>query len=210
MSLSKKRLAKARIYLILDAQVLDYARLLSVLKETVRFGIDIVQLRDKFGCASDILSFTRHALKITRHQIPFILNDRVDLAILSGADGVHLGQDDIPILDARRLLKSNAIIGCSCQTQAHIKKAQIQGVDYIGFGSIFKTLTKPERNPMNLKMLQQIHSVAHVPLFPIGGISRKNVNVLTDLGFSRAAVCRDILLAKNPGKAVEEFKNVLG
>ncbi|MBI4309515.1 MAG: thiamine phosphate synthase [Candidatus Omnitrophica bacterium] len=209
MTWNKKRLRNFKLYLILDAQVLDYRALLRVLKESVRCGIDIVQLRDKFGSSKDMTAFCRQALNLTKHRIPFIVNDRVDVAFLTGADGVHVGQEDIACNDARRLLGNKAMIGVSCQTLAQARKAQKDGADYIGFGSVFTTPTKPERNPMNLRMLRQVLNAIDVPVFPIGGISRKNLNILTAIGVGRAAICRDILLAKNTGHVVKEFKQCL-
>ncbi len=209
MPSNKKRLAGARLYLILDTQVIAYERLLRVLKAAVRAGVDIVQLRDKNGSAEDILSFCRQALKITAGRVPFIVNDRVDLAVLSGADGVHLGQDDISCCQARRMMGPKAMIGVSCQTWAQARKAQNEGADYIGFGSVFKTRTKPDRQPMDLDILRRVVGQTRVPVFPIGGISRSNIDVLTAIGIRRAAVCRDILLASNVGQAVEELKQLL-
>jgi len=197
------------LYLILDAQVLDHAKLLRVLKDAVRFGVDIVQLRDKFAPAKDILAFCRRARAITKQRIPFIVNDRLDVAILAGADGVHVGQEDIPCADARRMLGPKAIIGVSCQNLAHALKAQKDGADYIGFGSVFKTRTKPERNPMDLRKLRRVLSAVKVPVFPIGGINRSNIGALTPLGVQRVAVCRDILLAKDVGGAIAQFKEIL-
>ena len=212
------------LYLILDAQaclpklnakatqrrqVISYDRLFLVLKAAVRFGVGIVQLRDKKGSARDILSFCRQALKITAGRTLFIVNDRVDLALLGKADGVHLGQEDIGYTQARQMMGPKAIIGVSCQTFEHARKAQADGADYIGFGSVFKTKTKPERNPMDLKLLRRVLSSTRVPVFPIGGISRKNIGVLTEIGVERAAICRDILLANKPGIAVNNLKVLL-
>ncbi|MBI3315246.1 MAG: thiamine phosphate synthase [Candidatus Omnitrophica bacterium] len=209
MPSNKKRLVDRKLYLILDTQVLVYDRLLSVLKTAVRCGADIVQLRDKNGSAQDILSFCRQALKITAGRIPFIVNDRVDLVCLSGANGVHLGQEDIPCSQARRMMGPKAMIGVSCQTYEHARKAQNEGADYIGFGSVFKTQTKPDRHPMDLGVLGRVVGQARIPVFPIGGINRSNVGVLTAMGIQRAAVCRDILLAKDVGGSVEEFQKIL-
>jgi thiamine-phosphate pyrophosphorylase len=102
MSWSKKRLKSANLYLILDTSVLSYKSLLEILKPAVRSGVDIVQLRDKNGSAQDILSFCKQAIRITAKKSLFIVNDRVDLAIISKADGVHLGQKDIPYIKARQ------------------------------------------------------------------------------------------------------------
>jgi len=209
MRSNKKPLAHAKLYLILDAQVLNYKALLQVLKDSVRGGIGIVQLRDKNGSAKEILDFCHQALKVTKHQVPFIVNDRADLTILSGADGLHVGQEDIDLLSARKMMGQGKIIGVSCQNLAQARKAQAQGADYIGFGSVFQTQTKPGRQAMNLDLLQKVIKEIKIPVFPIGGISRKNIGQLIPLGVSRAAVCRDILLAKNSCKAVKEFRDYL-
>jgi thiamine-phosphate pyrophosphorylase len=209
MRLNKKLLAKAKLYLILDTQVLDYGALLQVLKDSVRGGIDIVQLRDKNGSAKDILDFCRKALKITKHQIPFIVNDRADLAYFSGADGLHVGQEDLDCLHARKMMGQGKIIGVSCQTLAQAGKAQLQGADYVGFGSVFQTKTKPGRQAMDLDLLQKVIKRLKIPVFPIGGISRGNIRRLTPLGVGRVAVCRDILLASDPCQSVQQLKGVL-
>ena len=209
MSWSKKRLKEASLYLILDADVLSYKELLGVLKPAVRAGVDIVQLRSKNGSAKDILEFCKQAKKITARKALFIVNDRIDLALLANADGVHLGQEDVSYTQARKMMGSGAIIGVSCQKLEQAKLAQAQGVDYIGFGSIFKTKTKPERQPMNLKLLKKVSETIKTPVFPIGGINLKNLNQVTAQGAGRVAVCRDILLAKDTVKVVREFKKVL-
>jgi len=202
-------LAAAKLYLILDTQVLDYGALLQVLKDSVRGGVDIVQLRDKIGSTKEILDFCRKVLKITRHQIPFIVNDRADLALFSGADGLHLGQEDLEYSMALRLLGKNKIIGVSCQNLKQAIAAEALGADYIGFGSVFQTQTKPDRQPMDLDILQKVIKKVGIPIFPIGGISRRNIGQLIPLGVTRVAVCRDILLAQNPSQSVREFKDCL-
>ncbi|MDE2027028.1 MAG: thiamine phosphate synthase [Candidatus Omnitrophica bacterium] len=206
---SNKKLSAAKLYLILDTQVLDHASLLRVLKDAVRGGVDIVQLRDKKSSAKEILGFCRQILRITRHQIPFIVNDRADLALISGADGLHVGQEDLDYTAARKLMGAAKIIGVSCQTMGHALKAQAQGADYIGFGSVFKTQTKPQRQPMDLNLLQKVIHRIRIPVFPIGGISRRNIGGLAALGAGRAAVCRDILLARDVRQAASEFKSLL-
>ena len=208
MRSNKKSLASAKLYLILDTQVLDYEDLLRVLKDSVRGGIDVVQLRDKKGSAKEILDFCRKVLKITKHKIPFIVNDRADLALVSGADGLHVGQEDLDYEQARKLMGRGKIIGVSCQNLGHALKAQAEGADYIGFGSVFQTQTKPGRQAMDLDLLQKVIKQVKIPIFPIGGISRENIGRLIPLGVERVAVCRDILLAKDAGQAVRELKRV--
>ena len=209
MRSNKKLLARAKLYLILDTQVLDHGGLLQVLKDSVRAGIDIVQLRDKNGSAKEILDLCRKILRITKHQIPFIVNDRADLAILSGADGLHVGQNDLDCFQARKMMGRGKIVGVSCQDSAQALKAQAQGADYIGFGSVFETKTKPGRQAMDLNLLQKVIKQVKIPVFPIGGISRGNIGRLIPLGVTRAAICRDILLAKDVVGAVKELKILL-
>ncbi len=209
MSWSKKRLEQSNLYLILDSQVLSYKELLAKLKPAICFGVDIVQLRDKNGSARDILDFSKRARKILAGKALFILNDRVDLSLLAGADGVHLGQEDIPYVQARAMMGSSAIIGVSCQKKEQAESVQALGADYIGFGSIFKTQTKPERQPMNLKDFKEVIKTIKIPIFPIGGICLSNLDKVIAQGSKRVAVCRDILMAQNVGKVVREFKNKL-
>lgn len=209
MSLNKKLLKKANLYVILDTGVLSYKELLKLLKPAVRSGVDIVQLRDKKGCAKDVLEFSKEARKIVSKKALFIMNDRIDLAILAKADGIHLGQEDIDYAQARQLMGFKAIIGVSCQNLEHAKKAQKKGADYIGFGSVFKTQTKPERQPMKLELLKSVVQKIKIPLFAIGGIGLSNIEEIRDLGVSRVAVCRDVLLAKNVSRRVQEFKRLM-
>ena len=197
------------MYLILDTQILDYGALLQVLKDSVRGGIDIVQLRDKKGSAKEILGFCRKVLEITKHQIPLIVNDRADLAFFSGADGLHVGQEDLDCLQARKMMGWGKIIGVSCQTLHQASVAEALGADYIGFGSVFETPTKPDRQAMDLGLLQKVIKQVKIPVFPIGGITRGNIGQIIPLGVTRVAVCRDILLAKNPAQAVRELKRLL-
>jgi thiamine-phosphate pyrophosphorylase len=212
MDRNKDVLAKARLYVVLDRQVCDYPRLFEILRQAVgRSGkrVDVVQLRDKAGAAREVLQFARSAVAYLKGRAPFIVNDRVDLAIASGAGGVHLGQEDLPIAQARRMMGSKAIIGVSCQTLAQARLAQKQGADYIGWGSVFKTLTKPDRQPLDLSRLARDVSQIKTPVFVIGGITLNNVGRLTDIGLKKIAVTRAICQSRNVPRAVENFRKVL-
>ena len=206
MLLRRKLLNDAKLYLILDRQVHTYEELFEIAKKAIFAGVDMIQLRDKNGSAKDILEFSKHVLKFTKNRIPYIINDRVDLAMISQSSGVHLGQEDVPIREARKMLGSRALIGISCQTFSHAQKAQKEGADYIGFGSVFKTFTKPDRSVMDIRLLRQVIKNIHIPVFAIGGVNLKNIAVLKKAGIKRVAVCRAISQAKQVGKAVEQFK----
>ena len=210
MSLRKKSLHKAELYLILDRQVNDDGRLFEIARESIRHGVDIIQLRDKLGNARDTLRCFQGIRRAVNGRVPVIMNDRVDLAIAALADGVHLGQDDVPVKDARRMLGARAVIGVSCQSYEHARQAQAQGADYIGFGSVFKTLTKPERNPMNLDLLKKVVREISIPVFAIGGITGENISALRAIGVRRFAVCRAICSAGNIKEATIDIKREIG
>jgi thiamine-phosphate pyrophosphorylase len=206
MRLKRTLLKDAKLYLILDRQVHSYEQLFEIAQKAVAAGADVIQLRDKIGSAKDILDFSRRILKITKGGPPYIINDRVDLAMIAPSSGVHLGQEDIPLTAARKILGKKVLIGISCQTLAHAQKAQDDGADYIGFGSVFKTLTKPERSAMDLGLLETVLKNIKIPVFAIGGIDLKNITRLTSMGVTRIAVCRAILEACDVSKAVQQFK----
>lgn len=206
MPLRKKSLHKAELYLILDRQVNDDGRLFEIARESIRHGVDIIQLRDKLGTARETLKCFKGILRVVNARVPVIMNDRVDLAIAAGADGVHLGQDDVPVKDARRMLGTRAVLGVSCQSYEHARQAQAQGADYIGFGSVFKTLTKPERNPMNLDLFRKIAREISIPVFAIGGITPENIPDLRAVGVRHFAVCRGICQADNIKEAVSNIR----
>lgn len=197
----------AKLYLILDRDVNSYEELFEIAGKAVASGVDIIQLRDKNGSAKDILDFSKNILKVIKGRIPYIINDRVDLAVVSGSSGVHLGQDDVPIMQARKMMREAAVIGASCQTYDQAQKAQKEGADYIGFGSVFKTLTKPDRQPLELELLKKVFKDIEIPVFAIGGIDLKNVIQLKNIGVNRIAVCRAICEAADVGKTVQQFKN---
>lgn len=206
------RLNACRLYLILDAQVCDYKRLWAVLQDGVNNGVDIVQLRDKLGTVQKAHEFIIRAQRYLKGRVPFIVNDRADLAAVTGASGVHVGQDDLPVAGARRICGRYAVVGQSCQTLAHLRRAVAEGADYVGFGSVFKTLTKPDRSPMDLDVLRKVAVYARragVPVFAIGGITQENVARVCACGLTRVAVCREILLARDPGRASRELKTSL-
>ena len=209
MPWSKTSLRRARLYLILDTEVGTYDQLFEILTKSVAAGIDIVQLRDKKGHVHQTVQLAKRIAKFLAGRIPFIINDRVDVALAVGACGVHLGQEDIPLNIARQLLGRRYIIGASCQTLVHAVKAKREGADYIGFGSVFKTLTKPDRQPMNLTLLKKVCEKVDLPIFAIGGITTKNVQSVVSLGIKRVAVCRAICLAPDVVKAVKEFNALL-
>lgn len=209
LKVRQTRLLGSQLYLILDTDVCEEKRLFQILKQAVRSGVDIVQLRDKIGPSRATLRLATQISRYLKNKVLFIVNDRVDMALASGADGVHLGQDDLPLGIARKILGPRMIIGASCQTMAQAKKAQEDGADYIGFGSVYKTMTKPERTPMDVGLLTKAVRQIDIPVFAIGGITLNNIQPLVDLGVRRVAVTRAISLADDVPGTVHAFKKNL-
>jgi thiamine-phosphate pyrophosphorylase len=209
MRSSKKSLRDAKLYLILDTQVNDYDTLLDIVTKAVPAGVDVIQLRDKFGRVRETLKFCQAAERIIKGRVPFLVNDRVDLAMIAWSCGVHLGQDDIPLKEARKMMKPDSIIGVSCQTWEHARRAEQEGADYIGFGSVFATQTKPERLPMDLKLLSRVVKDIKIPVFAIGGITQMSIPQLRKLGVKRVAVCRDICESRDAAQKVRDIKKLL-
>ena len=202
-------LKDSKLYLILDTQVADYGRLLTIARKVVGHGVDMIQLRDKKGLAKDILNFSYRLNRLLKNRIPYIINDRVDLALAAGASGIHLGQEDLPIKTARRIFGKKMIIGASCQTLGQAQEAQRDGADYIGFGSVFKTLTKPHRRPMDLIQLAEVVHKIKIPVFAIGGIDNQNLSLVQKIGVRRVAVCRAICHVRDVAQAAMFFKESL-
>lgn len=205
MSDPRTLLRQARLYLVLDSTVADYQTLFSVMRRAVHAGVKIVQLRSKEGAGRDILEFAQRAVKVLKNKALFIVNDRVDIAIASGAHGVHLGQEDLPVSVARQMLGHRKLIGISCQTQTMARQAQAQGADYLGFGSVFKTQTKPQRQGLDLRVVQRVSANIQIPVFFIGGIDLENVSEVLRHGAERVAVTRAICQARDVAQTTRDF-----
>jgi thiamine-phosphate pyrophosphorylase len=202
-------LAASRLYVLVDCQRSedDFARLL---RDISRAGVDLVQLRDKSASDRTILSYARCALEnLDRARTRLIINDRVDLAIASGADGVHLGQNELPLAKARALLGPGAWIGISTHTLDQARQAWEGGADYLGCGPTFPSNTKDFSDFPGLPFLRQVAQAIEVPAFAIGGIQRDNLSSVLGTGIQRIAVGAAVLQAADPREAASELRNQL-
>jgi len=208
MSWRKKRLRNSKLYVLLDSNLCskDLARIAS---KVVNSGADVIQLRVKNSSVKDRLRYAQILRRLTKGKSLFIVNDYIDLALASGADGVHLGQEDLPIELARKILRKRMLIGISCHSLKQAKQAQRKGADYIGIGPIFSTPTKPESHPIGMNILSQIKKNIRIPYFAIGGINQKNLRQLSDCGVKRVAVVRAVCKSNNINKTVHQFKTLL-
>ncbi len=209
MKSKKNLLKKSQLYLILNRQN-KTGRSLDICSDSFCDGIDLVQLRDKVNIKKDVLSFALNLSKFfSRSKTLFIVNDYVDVALSCKADGVHLGQSDTSVKEARKILGRGKIIGVSCHSLGQALKAQREGADYIGIGPVYATPTKPEYKAIGLKTLRRLKDKIRIPYFAIGDIHQGNVRDIIASGGSRIAVARAILKAKNPRASVKQLNKLL-
>ena len=210
MKSRKALLKKSQLYLILNKQNKPGKSLEKFCSKLTNSGIDIVQLRDKSGVKQEILKL---ALKLSaffaKSKTLFIVNDHIDIALSSEADGVHLGQSDAAVRIARKILGKDKIIGISCHSLAQARKAEKEGADYIGIGPVYATPTKPEYKAIGLNTLCRLKDKIKIPYFAIGDIHHGNLKGVVLSGAERIAVCRAILKSKNPKLSAIGLKKIL-
>ena len=182
----------------------------ATLEACLRGGVEIVQLRAK-QLADDELCAAgeRFAAVCERFGALFVLNDRPDLVAAVGADGVHVGQDDMPVAAARELLGPDRIVGLSTHTPEQIEAAARADVDYIGVGPVHATPTKPGRPAVGLELVEYAAAHAVMPFFAIGGIDRSNIASVTGAGASRVAVVRALTEAGDPARVAADLRAAL-
>jgi thiamine-phosphate pyrophosphorylase len=200
-----QRLALARLYLVCD-EPRD-----AFLYAALRGGVDIVQLRMKRASDEEILAAARRVARAcATHHALFILNDRPDLVGGAGADGVHVGQEDVPVAQARILAGEDTIVGLSTHTPAQIDAAAVLGVDYIGVGPVHETPTKPGRPAVGLELVRYAAGHADIPFFAIGGVEPDNLAAVRAAGADRVAVVRALTEARDPQRRASELRRGLG
>jgi thiamine-phosphate pyrophosphorylase len=199
------------LYAILDTQVAR--RPLPELAENLlKAGVRLIQYRDKQASSRELFETSAQlAEKIRRAQGIFIVNDRADIALAAKADGVHLGQDDLPVEMARTLLPPGKIIGISTHSIPQVEKANRSSADYIAFGPIAPTTSKANPEPVvGLAGLEEARKATHKPLIAIGGITIKQVQAVKESGADGIAVIHGLLAAADPGESARRFLAALG
>ncbi len=191
------------LYTILDPSQSGKRPSLAILNELLKGGSSVIQLRVKERPAREFLQLAVEMRRQTSQAgCLFMVNDRIDIALACGADGVHLGQEDLPLAAARKIM-GNKLIGISTHTLEQAKEAERGGADYIGFGPIFGSVTKETGySPRGLTMLQEIRSAVRLPIVAIGGITEANVTKVWQAGADAAAMISDLIAAKDIEKKV--------
>ena len=216
-----------RLYLVTDENCLPPGRnLFDAVEEALQAGVTLVQYREKNGLGKGMLEKARKLIALChKYNVPLLVNDRLDIALLSGADGVHLGQDDIPVAEARRmsdlffvnsamsrqsnttnkLTGNNFIIGATAHNVQEALAAEATGADYLGCGAVFATSTKKDTVPLGLEGLKAIRKAVHIPITAIAGITPDNYRQVLETGADGAAVVSAILGAVSVRGEVNRF-----
>ncbi len=184
----------ARLYGILDLGYVSADRAVPVAREMILGGVGVIQLRAKKQPGAEIVRIGKALAEICSDAaIPFILNDHPELVAECGAGGAHVGQDDLSITEARLLAGVGSLIGKSTHSLAQAKAAYAAGADYIGFGPLYATPTKPDYVPVGLEEIRAIHAAVPIPIYCIGGIKRENLGEVLDAGARRVVIVSGIL-----------------
>jgi len=200
----------ALLYAIVDTGYVGRENLSLITSLLINGGADIIQLRAKKESIEEVLSIARELAPICKTaRIPFILNDYPELVQAAGASGAHVGQDDLSVSEARRLAGKGALIGKSTHSLEQAQSAVTEAPDYIGFGPIFSTPTKPDYQPIGTELIQKTHRALSLPIFCIGGIKLSNLQEVLDSGAKRVVVVSDLLTAEDPVDRTAAFKLLL-
>lgn len=203
-------LEASRLYLVAPGEFP-----VDVLESVIQSGVDIVQLRMKDADAVEIIEIADHVQQVCEDLgVLFVVNDRPDLALALGADGVHLGQDDLPPAVARDMLGPDVLIGRSTHSAADIDRAieehDAGRADYIAVGPVYHTPTHPGRAAVGLELVREAAGRVELPWFAIGGIDPSNAADVAGAGASRICVVRAIVEAANPPEAAEQLRRAIG
>ena len=197
------------LYLVTDRELLGERDLKHSIELAIQGGVTLVQLREKSVSTLKFLQLATRVKEITSHyHIPLIINDRLDIALAVDADGLHVGQDDLPMLKARELFP-NKIIGVSASTLAEALLAQQQGADYLGVGAVFSTTTKTDAPEVSLDQLELIKKSVTIPVVAIGGITRTNLQQVMATGIDGVSVISAILAQENILKAAKQLRDLM-
>jgi thiamine-phosphate pyrophosphorylase len=187
----------------------EFARTCELARIAEAEGAAVVQLREKSLPTSEVLEIADALRKIIQ-RATFIVNDRADIAYAVGADGVHLGQDDLPANEARKLLGPNAIIGISTSNVAQALEAERGGANYVGFGHMFPTRSKEKSSsPRTMEELRAVIAAVSIPVIAIGGITTSNMDEILCPGLGGIAVISAVSYAENPAEVIRHFIRTL-
>lgn len=192
-----------RLHVLTDTVLQSRFSHVELTRLAIAGGAETIQFRQKNGATREMIETARQLKRICSDAgVAFIVNDRVDVAIAAGADGVHLGQDDFPILLARKLLGERPIIGGSASTSEEAQKCLAEGADYIGFGPVYPTTSKADAGPVSgISLLKQVIETIPLPIIAIGGVTAENTPEVMQAGAHGIAVISAVCCHENPEQA---------
>ena len=207
-----KALADCRLYGILDLSYVDSLDVFRVAEAMIEADVDVIQLRAKQKSIDELVDLAGKVHQATsRSSIPLVVNDHAEIVRKVPAEGVHVGQDDDSIAIAREKAGRKVLVGKSTHSLAQARAAQREGADYIGFGPIFATPTKPDYKPIGLSDIEQVHADVAIPIFCIGGIKIDNLERVVAAGARRVAIVSGLLKADDIagyGRAIKRILNL--
>jgi thiamine-phosphate pyrophosphorylase len=208
--LTAEHLSRSRLYGILDLGYVELHRASAVTEALLEGGVDLLQLRAKDYRPHDITKLGEQLCQLTNQQgVPLIINDHAEVARDLGAEGLHLGQDDMSIAAARAIVGADCAVGKSTHSLDQAIRAFYEGADYIGFGPLFATPTKPGYPPVGLDGIQKVHDAVRIPIFCIGGIKLDNLEKVIAAGAQRVVIVSGLLRASDPAEYARSAKDLL-
>ena len=197
------------LYFITDSTDFTETEFLSRVEQALQGGVTLVQIREKDKSTREYIAMAEKVHRLTqRYNVPLLVDDRVDVALAVNAEGVHLGQTDMPIATARRILGDDKIIGATAETVPQALEAYHVGADYLGTGAIYPTTTKVVTVLTPVETLAQICRTVPIPVNAIGGLNKDNVHVLKGTGIAGICVVSAIMKADDPAMAARELKSI--
>jgi len=198
------------LYVIIDRESLPGKDLFEIAEKLVSAGVKVLQLRDKTTPKGELMGIAGEIQKLCRRSgVLFIINDYIDIAISIKADGVHIGQKDLPAEAVRRLLPINSIMGVSAKTIEEAVAAEKAGADYLGVGSIYTTSTKSDTTMVGIDRISEIKKTVKIPVAAIGGINRDNIAEVIRAGADSACVISAVLRVQDAVEAAKELINII-
>lgn len=198
------------LYLVTDRELMSCKTIEESVERAIAGGASAVQLREKNTTSREFYELALRVKKITApRQVPLIINDRIDICLAVDADGVHLGQKDIPCDAARKILGSDKIIGVSAARPDEAAKAQSDGADYLGVGAVFSTSTKADTRPVTPEIISAIRAAVTIPFVVIGGVNAENIGTLSGLGINGAAVVSAIVAQPDITEAARVMRKAI-
>lgn len=203
-------LSRSRLYAILDLAYVDASAALAVAQELIEGGVDLLQLRAKNRDTVGIEKLAAQLHAATQQRgVPLVINDHPTIARNVGAEGVHLGQDDMAIAEARAIVGPGCAVGKSTHSLDQAIRAFCEGADYIGFGPLFATPTKPDYASIGLDDVAKVHAAVRIPVFCIGGIKLDNLPKVLDAGAQRVVIVSGLLQAADISQSARSAKALL-